>query len=156
MTRLTQKDFDALPSTFTLKTARQDLRWQGSVVGLARLLQNNGFAATEPRHGKKRLWIRVESTSEHRRRLAAAALHDQVNRVREALAHARAGRIIAGTANQPDAAIDMAERTLRLVISLRPMSTDMIDRLDELVQRAGPAHARAFLKNFSPDDGVPF
>lgn len=151
MTHLSQKDFDALPSTFTLKTARQDLRWQGSGVGLARLLLDNGFAATEPRQGKKRLWIRLESAADHSRRIARQrrAIFDPFNIDGSA-------RTAGATDQQGSPEADMAERTLRLVTILRPMSTDMIDRLDELVQRSGPANARAYLANFSPDDGVPF
>lgn len=156
MTRLEQSDFDRLPQTFALETARKELNWQGTNKGLKRLLTANGFSASEYRPGRQFVWIRLESAAEHGQRVAQAALRKQIARIREAADRVHADRKVAQVASASDPIKDMAERTLRLVTSLRPVSTDMVDRLDELVQRAGPAHARAFLENYSPDDGVPF
>ena len=49
----------------------------------------------------------------------------------------------------------MAERTIRLVAGLRPYSADMVNALDDLVQRAGPEKARAAIGELL-DEEVPF
>lgn len=149
-------EFDRLPPRFKLSTARRLLAWQGTDRGLARILSNGGF------------W---------RARTAKGFIYHRPNIVTMTGGEPIAARFIddaptprSGRLSQPApecacqchentcgaADMDMAERTLRLITSLRPIGTDMVDRLDELVTRAGPAHARAFIKNFSPDDGVPF
>lgn len=168
MSGLTRTDFDRLPDTFTLKTARKDLAWQGTDKGLAFVLHDNGFAKKRTRHGGV-LWLRLESASNHRARQAQTAwqkAHDQIlsylSQAREHAALATRAPADRGCACQCHdntcgaAAMDMAERILRLIASLRPTSADMIEQLSTLVERAGPTHARAALKNFSPDDGVPF
>ncbi len=142
----THHDFSVLPARFTLPEAERLLRWQGTTKGLSRLLMDNGYV---PRQGAgKRHWSQPQTQAKwmtepaddfrleiHPPQSCACQCHENT----------------CGAAD-----MDMAERTLRLVTSLRPIGADMVDLLNELVTRAGPAHARAFLKNFSPDDGVPF
>ncbi|KQO57690.1 hypothetical protein [Sphingomonas sp. Leaf257] len=174
MKRVTQTELDQLPHTFTLKTARKMLQWQGATAGLARMLLASGFCSADARQGQKPLWIRLESAAAHRQRMATAAFKKSATAMAATIARAHADRAAVTAAkamasqspaecacqcheNTCGAAdMDMAERTLCLITSLRPIGADMVDRLDELVRRAGPAHARAFLTNFSPDDGVPF
>ncbi|WP_428968057.1 hypothetical protein ACQR50_09135 [Sphingomonas sp. Xoc002] len=156
-------EFDRLPPRFKLSTARRLLAWQGTDRGLSRVLSNGGFWRVRTAKGfiYHRANIVMMTGGEP---IAARFIDDAPT--------PRGRRLFQDTEGGPSqlppecacqchentcgaAAMDMAERTLRLIISLRPIGADMVDRLDELVTHAGPAHARALLKNFSPDDGVP-
>jgi hypothetical protein len=59
-----------------------------------------------------------------------------------------------GTCGEND--MVMAERTILLVERLRPMSRDLVDAIDDLVQRAGVDFARASTGTYPTDDDVPF
>lgn len=57
--------------------------------------------------------------------------------------------------------MDLAERTIRIMMSLRPHDVKVIEEVDALVRRAGVDHAKAALavvKNARPSlyDEVPF
>jgi len=157
-------EFDRLPPRFKLSTARRLLAWQGTDRGLSRVLSNGGFWRV--RTAKGFIYHRPNIvTMTGGEPIAARFIDDAPAPL--------SGRLFPDTDGGPSqpapecacqchentcgaADMDMAERTLRLITSLRLIGADMVDRLDELVTRAGPAHARAFLTHFSPDDGVPF
>lgn len=151
-------DLHLLPHQFTTEQAVTALRWGGSPKGLALLLSANGFVKTVRRtdSGSRRVWIRSKNAARWKAEQGIQRLRD--DHVKLNIAHGEHPQCACQCHENTcgAAAMDMAERTLRLITSLRPMSTDMVERLDELVQRAGPAHARTALENFSPDDGVPF
>lgn len=48
----------------------------------------------------------------------------------------------------------LAERAIQLIEKLRPISVDMVERIEALVDRAGVDHAKAALG--PTDDEVPF
>ncbi|MGO1303647.1 MAG: hypothetical protein ACTMKV_02560 [Sphingomonas parapaucimobilis] len=154
-------DLHLLPDQSTTNEAHRVLRWIGTRSGFGSMLVGNGFVRTIRRAGKTNhhVWIRPTS----KRPLTQKARDELLDRVRSAdNAFSASIAVIPECTCQCHentcgaADMDMAERTLRLVESLRPIGADVIERLDELVQRAGPAHARDSLGKTDFDDKVPF
>lgn len=125
---------DGLPETFSIREAFDLLGWQGSRKGLARHLQSEGFTCTfigEPGSKSARMMWR------HTAPVAAMPAC-------QCCCHT-------GTCGAND--MDLAERTIRIMMSLRPHDVKVIEEVDALVRRAGFEHARAALavvKNARP------
>jgi len=127
---------DGLPEIFSTREAFKLLAWQGSRQGLARHLQASGFEPITTRqpngHGARKMWRRADSL------IAAPTC---------------ACRCHTGTCGEN--AMVLAERALRLIEKLRPLSSDTVVAIEVLVDRAGVAYARDAIEGGS-DDRVPF
>ena len=133
---------NGLPETFSIREAFDILAWQGSRKGLARHLEAQGFT--------KSPWYddRSRDTRIMWRHPAPVILKEPCP-----------CRCHTGTCGAND--MDLAERTIRIMMSLRPHVVKVIEEIDALVRRAGVDHAKAALaivKNARPSlyDEVPF
>lgn len=134
---------DSLPHTFTTQEASNLLKWQGSVKGLSHSLLADGFrkfrvVGAQPGEPMRTVWRRPT--------VAAATIECPC-------------RCHTGTCGAND--MDLAERTIRMIMSLRPHDVKVIEEVEALVRRAGVDHAKAALavvKNARPSlyDEVPF
>lgn len=132
MIHIDHTPFLPLGKDFTISQAAHAAHWQGSLAALARMLSGAGYTARATRGGK-RLWSPPPA------------------------AVTCSCRCHTGTCGEND--MVLAERTIRLLQNLRPMSSDMIVALDDIVQRAGVDYARAAIgvPGTPPlDDDVPF
>lgn len=133
---------NGLPETFSTREAFDILAWQGSRRGLARHLQAEGFTsalARDPTSKATRIMWR----------------HPAPVMLKESCSC----RCHTETCGAND--MDLAERTIRIMMSLRPHDVKVIEEIDALVRRAGVDHAKAALavvKNGRPSlyDEVPF
>lgn len=129
--------FTALPpAPFTLTEAREAIGWPASNRALADRLRDLGYVAYRMRKAGSTGTERVWKPDPNSTALPCAC------------------RCHTGTCGEND--MVMAERTIRLVERLRPMSRDFVDAIDDLVQRAGVDFARASTGTYPTDDDVPF
>lgn len=124
------------PPPFTLAEARQTIGWSASNRALADRLRDLGYIAYRARKtgstGTERLWQPDPNSNV----LPCAC------------------RCHTGTCGEND--MVMAERAIRIVERLRPRHRDLIDAIDDLVQRAGVDFARQSTGTYPTDDDVPF
>lgn len=143
---------DILPDTFSIEQAADVLNWQGTLPGLSRSLQADGFekfrASATVDGGSRLRWRRPASDASPD--LAALAGPRMV----EATSKPCTCRCHTGTCGAND--MDLAERSLQLVERLRLSDADTITVLHDLVHRAGVNHAQAALKRIALDQDVPF
>lgn len=133
---------NGLPETFSIREAFDILGLQGSRKGLARHLEAQGFT--------KSAWY--DDRSRDTRMIWRHPKHAPTMKSCPCRCHT-------GTCGASD--MDLAERTIRMIMSLRPHDVKVIEEVDALVRRAGVDHAKAALaigKTARPSlyDDVPF
>jgi hypothetical protein len=121
-----------LPYQFTLAEARDILNWTLSNHALAHQLRGQGYRTAKRLHDDalRNVWFHPDPTG---------ATCDC--------------RCHTGTCGAND--MDMAERAIRLIERLRPISADMVQAIVDLVDRAGVDHARKALGIGGLDDDMP-